>query len=209
MITDYLRRRRARNAYWDMGRAAGDIVDQLYTVDDPGQRASLLYALGYKETALSDLHPIAWGADPNPGEDGRDVAESLGFSSILIRLLAATERQLRTGTDYGAVEVWLDTATDVEADAWRKLATVRDRNARANLILDGIYDHAVARYGSQAAEVLVTVAKTERELAAATLAGRAPAAPADPLLSLRRTVGAAFVLAGMFIALIVLLGPHH
>lgn len=201
-ITDYIRKRRARDAYWDAGRAAGDIIDQLWTVDDHGQRADLLYALGNKETALADLHPIAWGAEPNPDEGGRDMAESLGSSSILIRAVAATERP------HGAIEVWLDTASAAESAMWRKLATVRDRQERANL-LDQIHDHAADRYGGQAAEVLVTIARTERELAVAQAEGRDPAAPADPMLSSRRRIAAAFIVVGMFVALIVLLGPHH
>jgi hypothetical protein len=198
-ITDYIRQRRARNAYWDAGMDANHIVDQLWFVDDPAERADLLYALGNRETALADLHPIAWGAEPNPDEGGRDMAESLGSSSILIRAVAATERPR------GAIEVWLDTASAAESAMWRKLTTVRDRRERANL-LDQIHDHAADRYGGQAAEVLVTIANTERELASAAAEGREPAAPADPMLSLRRTIATVLCVAAAIVVLSLAIG---
>lgn len=210
MITDYLYRRHDRNQHWDVGMDAGRIIDLLYTVDDPRQRALLLRQLADLEGAIALIHPRAFGPTPNPDEAGRDVAESIGSSALLLRALAATERPAGEGVqDFTEVDSHLDEADRAEAAAWRKLATVRDRYARANLIISGIYDYAVTRYGRQAAEVLVTVAKTERELASAQLAGRVPAVPADPLLSLRRRIGAAFILAFMFLALIILLGPHH
>jgi hypothetical protein len=101
--------------------------------------------------------------------------------------------------------VWLDTASAAESAMWRKLTTVRDRQERANL-LDQIHDHAADRYGGQAAEVLITIARTERELASAKAEGREPAPPPDPSLSLRRKVTAAFIVIGLIVVLSVLLG---
>jgi hypothetical protein len=64
---------------------------------DPLKRAELLDVLATNDDHQARLHPVLVGPDPNPRENGRDHAETLASSAVLLRALAATERALATG----------------------------------------------------------------------------------------------------------------
>lgn len=170
-ITRALKRHRTRDLYWDIGADASRITAQLYTAADPADRAYLLDQLADYEQQLADLHPAAFGADPNEDEGGRDVAESLGSSATLLRALAATE-----DGNVGRLNQMLGTINLVESILWRRLASTRDHGERADLI-GQIVEHAAMRVGGQAAESLACLANTERELATAAVEGRPAKAP--------------------------------
>lgn len=165
-ITNLIRQQRARHHYWKASTDANAIIDDLWRVGSYYRRYELLDDLSNCQASMGLLHTPAWGLDPNPDEGGRDVAESILASSALAHALAVTERELANleETDPEWVDPWLDHIDRAELALWSKLATVYDRNERATLI-DQIYGFAADRVGGQAAEILLTVAATERHFA--------------------------------------------
>lgn len=170
-LVQTIRRKRVERVYFQISDAAADINQQLYTTSDPDGRADLLNRLADHETQLAQLHPAAFGADPNEDEGGRDVAESLASSAVLLRALAATEEG-----NVGRLNTLLSEVDLVESILWRRLTSTRDHADRAELIAQ-VSEHAAMRVGGQAAEPLTCLAKTERELARAAVEGRPAKAP--------------------------------
>jgi hypothetical protein len=204
-LTKTINRKRAERLYFQISDDAGDIRDQLYTATDPGDRAYLLNQLADHEQQLADLHPAAFGADPNEDEGGRDLAESLASSATLIRALAATE-----DGNVGRLNRLLGTIDITESILWRRLASTRNRNERADLI-GQVAEHAAMRVGGQAAEPLACLAHTERELALAAVENRPPSAPKTPkaLNRSRAVIAGALLTAAVAVELPDLLSLIH
>jgi hypothetical protein len=177
-ISNLIRRQRARRTYFKTSATAGDINAALYTTYDPAARADMLDQVAAMEDRMAAIHATAWGPDPNPDENGRDVAESTASSAVLLRMLAATERTAVDPTEGFRCVFWSLGADGFEQDLWVKLANTRDRGMRAHLI-DQLADYATDRVGGQAAEALACQMHAERELANAELQDRAPVAPKD------------------------------
>jgi hypothetical protein len=165
------KRKRAERIYFQIDDAAAAITQQLYTTADPADRAYLLDQFADYEQQLADLHPTAFGPDPNPDEGGRDVAESLGSSATLLRALAATE-----DGNVGRLNQLLGTVDLVESILWRRLASTRNHGERAELIGD-IANLAANRVGGQAVQGLLEGFYSEHELAQAAVEGRPAKAP--------------------------------
>lgn len=200
ILTKTINRRRVERLYYRISDDAADISKQLYTAADPTDRAGLLNRLANLEGQLAELHPHAFGADPNPDEDGRDLAESLASSATLLYALAATEdnNTVRLNVMIAGVGI-------VEALLWHDLAAERNHGKRAELI-DQVAEHAAIRVGGQAAESLACLAATERELAAAVIEGRPPKAPRTFAVP-RMVLVAVFLIVGALLALPYVL-PH-
>jgi hypothetical protein len=181
---------KARRAYRRVSDHAERVTARLYTTRHRYQRYGLLKTLSELFEELAMLHPVAFG--PDPGEGGRDVAESLGSSAILIRTLAATERQVAMLYP-DDLEPMLDHVGPAESALWRKLATTSDPAVRAELILQ-VSDLAALRVGGKATESLTFLAETEKELARAAAEGRAPVRPVA-LTRSRRVVIAMSIIA--------------
>jgi hypothetical protein len=195
------KRKRAERLSFQIDDAAAAINRDLYTVADPADRAYLLNQLADYEQQLADLHPAAFGPDPNPDEGGRDVAESLASSATLLRALAATE-----DGNVGRLNQLLGTVDLVESILWRRLASTRNHGERADLI-GQVAEHAAMRVGGQAAESLLCLAGTERELAAAAAEGRPAKAPHTMKIP-RLVIALVFAVFGAVIVLNMLLNHH-
>lgn len=171
ILTFIPKRKRAERLYFQIDDAAAAINRDLYTTADPADRTYLLDQLADYEQQLADLHPTAFGADPNPDENGRDLAVSLASSATLIRALAATE-----DGNVGRLNQLLGTIDLVESILWRRLASTRNHGERADLIAQ-VAEHAAMRVGIQAVQGLLEGAYSERELAEAAVEGRPAKAP--------------------------------
>jgi hypothetical protein len=170
-LTQTLKRKRTERLYFQISDAAAAINRELYTTADPVDRTYLLDLLADYEQQLADLHPTAFGTDPNPDEGGRDLAESLASSATLLRALAATE-----DGNVGRLNHLLGELDLVESILWRRLASTRDHSERAELIAQ-VAEHAATRVGIQAVQGLLEGAYSERELAQAAAEGRPAKAP--------------------------------
>jgi hypothetical protein len=201
-IARALKRHRARDLYWDIGMDASRITAQLYTASDPADRAYLLGQLADYEQQLADLHPAAFGADPNPDENGRDLAESLGSSATLLHALAATE-----DGNVGRLNQLLGTVDLVESILWRRLASTRNHGERSELIGD-IANLAANRVGGQAVQRLLEGFYSEHELATAAIEGRPAKAPHTMKVP-RVVITLVFLALGAVIVLNMLLNHHH
>jgi hypothetical protein len=196
------KRRRAERLYFQIDGDAAAINRELYTTADPADRTYLLDQLADYEQQLADLHPTAFGADPNEDEGGRDLAESLGSSATLLRALAATE-----DGNVGRLNHLLGKVDLVESILWRRLASTRNHGERADLIAQ-VAEHAARRVGGQAAESLACLANTERDLATAAIEGRPAKAPRTMKVP-RLVIVLVFAVLGAVIVLNMLLNHHH
>lgn len=156
-----------QHRYFTTARPAHNINTRLYTITDPASRALALEALAEIESKLGDRHTAAFGPDPVEHENGRDMAESLTASAVLLDVLSATEHVLAGRCTEVQFESWLIGIPDAEAKLWRTLAHESDRAARAELI-EQLADLAAERVGGQATEALACQADVERHLAAGT-----------------------------------------
>lgn len=170
IIHDVRRRWSARRWYRRYHAEAAELFRRLYEIDGAAVRAEALYLLADRHMGLSIMRPAAYGTDP--------ITESLSSSSRLLRLAAATERMLVVPEVASReLEDELYDVPAAEAGAWRVLGLTPDRSERAQSI-ERIATLAAARVGGQATESLYSIAASERELAAASAAGRVPIPPA-------------------------------
>lgn len=195
MIIFDRRTRAARAEYNAADRDLARIVAGLYAAEAPRDRALLLAQAADVCDLMASVHTAAYGPGLIAGEGGRPMAESLAAAGDLYRLAGATETDLSTATwtptpagdqiddpAFRPAITWVrtggpdrllsvDVALDLgtgwsEAGEWRRLATTRDRDARAAILLT-LHELAAERTGAQAAGALFTLADTEAALACA------------------------------------------
>lgn len=148
-----------RERYFQLDDQAGKLMRRLGRETIPAGRAALLDDLAAAEQGMADIYPDAFGPDPLRDEGGRDMAHSIALSAHLIRLAAAAEHDL-AGTPVVVPVTW-----DPELDEHMAcLRTERDHAVRA-ILLEDLCDAVMEQAGGQAAEVLASLARTERSAA--------------------------------------------
>lgn len=150
----------ARAAHRAADQHIGTVLSELAHTYDPTQRGHILTRLADLHQQMARLHPAAYGPDPIKAEGGRDMAESLHLSELLLRLLADVEhvasgrpgeRRVLTADLLAMLEEPdLGDAVHAELD---RLAGSTELNDR--LDLDRLYDLVQPTVGGQAAEILV------------------------------------------------------
>jgi hypothetical protein len=139
-----------RREYFDLDTAAGRIFDRLAETTDGHERARLLVAAYETEQAMADMHTEVFGPDPME-DDGRDLAEALASSALLLTLVADVELvacgQL---TRRFTTDTWLEPYAGPVLDRMAATPAVADR-AR---LLEALADAVEPYVGVQAVETL-------------------------------------------------------
>lgn len=146
--------RQARSAYFQVQDRSYRLYGRLGTLSDPYERTSALNDLADGEAELARLHPVAFGPDPNPDEDDRDLAESLASSAALLYALTETERCAALGDSPRQ-----PARADLEATAGPvldEMATTGD-GPRRWAMLPALYEAVAPVVGGQAAETVATL----------------------------------------------------
>ncbi|MEU3455665.1 hypothetical protein ABZ671_18990 [Micromonospora sp. NPDC006766] len=140
----------ARKAYFDLDRHAYRIRVELTRPMSGITRAGFIGQLASLEAQQARLHLDAFGPDPIPGEDGRDMAESLRLSALLLDLIADTEYAVAVSGPR------VLTTTELEPHAGpilNRMLNIPNPVKRGQL-LDELYDAVVDVVGGQAAETI-------------------------------------------------------
>jgi hypothetical protein len=172
IILDQLRAARgnrwlpAEDVYFRCDREAAKVVRRLGRAHTLAKRACLLCRLASEEQAMANIctDTEAFGGDQNLGRD-------LALSAQLIRLVANAARAAAgwpaldgplddDGDPLDYQPAWVADCAPILADLGRQHA-----EARADL-LDQMRAAVLPHVGPQAAEVLVTLARCERQVAA-------------------------------------------
>lgn len=134
-------------------RELGRLWDALAAEDDPFERGGLLWRAAEACEEQAAAYPAAFGADPIPGEGGRDMAESLRLQAALLFLLAEVELVASGARDRivsgGPGGVLPAAAVDVARQMTR--TTSLDEQM---LLLERLFWSVVDVVGDQAAEVV-------------------------------------------------------
>jgi hypothetical protein len=141
----------AQNAYFDMGRATGRLIDELVREFDAAERADIFRHLAATARTMANAYPEAFGPDPNPDEGGRDLSESFRLSGVLYELLTDVEFAVAAGGPRTWTETELESVAGETLDAMTRIPNVVERTAAAR---DVLYLNVVDTVGGQAAEVL-------------------------------------------------------
>lgn len=139
-----------KDDYFRTEKPIGDLMDRLNESTDPTARPELLYRIAAVEQRLADIHLEVFGPDPIEWEGGRDLAESIGFSALLLRLLGDVEQAVDGDGRRWLTSSWLEPYAGPVLD---RMATTQDVGARSVLLLD-LYEAVVPHVGGQAAETL-------------------------------------------------------
>lgn len=142
------RRTRTQRKYFRRGSQFGKLFHQLADTADPKSRAEILLHASALAQECARLHWQAFGPDPNPDEDGRDLSTSLAYESTLLNMLAQAEATRADGITRDPDEDALGAAA---APALEQLANpANDRAAE----LERLYADVEPIVGGQAAEII-------------------------------------------------------
>ncbi|XTZ13838.1 hypothetical protein ACQSSU_20290 [Micromonospora echinospora] len=120
----------------------------------PGShRAALLGSLYAHLSLMAYTHHEVFGDDPIPTEPGRDHADSIGASALLMQLLADVEYAATWRTERLARDSVLE---PYAGRVLNEMASNPDPEMRAAL-LDDLYDAVVDHIGEQAAEIIASL----------------------------------------------------
>lgn len=141
----------ARKEYFELEARAGSYLDELARIDDPKERARLLFKVGRIDAELAGLSVKGWRSDLEDDEHGIDMAQSMRFAGVLCRLLGDVEQAVAY-PDLGRRErtTHLERACGEILD---KMAATLDLAERLTY-LDPLYDAVVGNVGGQAAEAI-------------------------------------------------------
>jgi hypothetical protein len=136
--------------YFDLDRAGGRIHDRLAEATDGHERVKLLFAAADVEQQMAAMHAEVFGPDPME-DDGRDLAEALASSALLLRLVADAE-QVAVGQTSSRFDTdsWLEPYAGPVLDRMAVAATVQQRASLLENLADAVYPHV----GGQAVETL-------------------------------------------------------
>lgn len=170
----------ARRDYFAADRRLARALNVLAGEPDPARRAAVMDGMAEDCWLRHDVYRAAFGPDPNPDEDGRDLADAAGSEALLLAWLAETERVVaRTGDRevgdpvtggpcfvMSGLTFGDEQALDAAGSVLDRLCGTTDPARRADLV-DRLYAAVVGTVGGQAAEVLAAgVAPAYRRLAA-------------------------------------------
>jgi hypothetical protein len=159
---EFVRRASHRRAYFRWQDTSYHLALELEVTATPERRAVILTAMAECEAQLADRHPWTFGPDPLPDEPGRDLAESLRFSSQVLLDLAEVDRTValrtagwngqvgcrRPGVPGSPVEETCGSILDLMVDEGGTLKTGQ---------FDLLYERARPIIGGQAAETIASV----------------------------------------------------
>lgn len=140
--------------YFDLEKRMSRVFDQLSETLDPRERSLLLGEAAALEGDMAGMHLKVFGPAPNEDEAGRDLAESMRYSALLLDLLADVELAVATDGRRRDGSSWLEPF----AGRWltRMASTVPGRQRMA--LLRDLYDAVEPHVGGQAAELLAGIA---------------------------------------------------
>lgn len=151
----------ARSAYFDLAESMGPPDRVLATSADPRTRAGALEVRANTMRRMAELYPVAFGPDPNPDEDGRDLAESHALAAHLLYLLWELERPCdRKEPDWA--QLGEERFAAASAAAAPVLTRMYDEPHRLCELLDDLYEAVVDVVGGQAAETIACLGYPER-----------------------------------------------
>jgi hypothetical protein len=154
---------RAQGVYFAADKRLYRALKHLAETADPGLRAMILRRMAENLQVQSQVHLTAFGPDPIPWENGRDLADSIADSAFLCVVLADTETALATGDSMP--EYLGDEWPDATGPILARLCAVGDPAERATLVMD-LCDAVTDHIGGQAAETLAAgIAPAYRRLA--------------------------------------------
>ena len=140
--------------YFALDRRMGRIYDQLAETTNDHVRATLLIDAYETEQVMADMHREVFGPDPIEWEGGRDLADSIASSALLLKLLADVELVAGGGlTRRFTTDTWLEPYAGRILDMMAANPSVLGRAAW----LEDLYEAVVPFVGGQAAEVLACI----------------------------------------------------
>lgn len=143
-------KRDARRGYREADRLACRAQVELSRDIPAVDRLALLRELAYQLQAMSKLRREVFGPTPLDDEGGRDLADSLASSALLVRLVADAEQAAVSSMP----RIFVNTELEPYAGpVLARMATTPDPLARGEL-LDDLYDAVVDIVGEQAAETI-------------------------------------------------------
>lgn len=149
-----------RADYYDTDRQLGDLHDQLRTTAEPRDRSKLYRKMADLQIRNAGQHFRAFGPDPIPQEDGRDLSDSLVSASKLYRVLGDVEWVVACNGRVG--RNWRFHEWGVDADEiLDRMCTTPNLLDRVEM-LDDLYDAVAPAVGGQAAEVLAVIALDDK-----------------------------------------------
>jgi hypothetical protein len=140
--------------YFALDREMGRIYDRISETTDGHERARLLIDAYETEGAMATMHREVFGPDPLPDEPGRDLADALASSAVLLSLLADVEL-VACGdlTRRFTTDTWLEPHAGPVLDRMAATGTAEERAG----LLEDLFDAVVPQVGGQAAEVLACI----------------------------------------------------